>query len=229
MAKNYYVVKVGRNPGIYETWDECKKQIEGFSNEIHKGFDTLEEDQEFLNLEDEISIKNKNEDIDVRKINDEIKEEIKNLKDDEVIAFVDGPYNGKTNISGYGAIIFQSNDKENRLCKSFSKNNVLSDFLKERNATAELEAAKDAIYWAIENKKNKIKICYDYFGIEKFITKEWKAKSPYSIIYVNFIENNRDKINITFKHTPSHKGIIYNEEVDKLAKSSLENKRIQNL
>ena len=56
-----------------------------------------------------------------------------------------------------------------------------------------------------------------------------ESKKSLFIIYVNFIENNRDKINITFKHTPSHKGIIYNEEVDKLAKSSLENKRIQNL
>lgn len=41
--KKYYAVKVGKKPGIYLTWDECKMQIEGVSGEKHKGFQTLEE------------------------------------------------------------------------------------------------------------------------------------------------------------------------------------------
>lgn len=34
--KKYYAVKVGKKPGIYLTWDECKMQIEGVSGEKHK-------------------------------------------------------------------------------------------------------------------------------------------------------------------------------------------------
>ncbi|MEI6311662.1 MAG: ribonuclease H family protein [Bacteroidota bacterium] len=46
MAKKIYVVWKGRNPGIYYTWDECKKQIDGFSNPQYKSYTTLEEAQQ---------------------------------------------------------------------------------------------------------------------------------------------------------------------------------------
>lgn len=37
MAK-YYAVKVGNVPGIYETWDECQKQVKGYPGAIYKSF-----------------------------------------------------------------------------------------------------------------------------------------------------------------------------------------------
>lgn len=40
--KKYYVVWKGFKPGIYNTWDECKKQIEGFENARYKSFPTPE-------------------------------------------------------------------------------------------------------------------------------------------------------------------------------------------
>jgi len=43
MAKNScYVVWQGRVPGIYKSWDACKKQVEGFNGALYKGFPTLE-------------------------------------------------------------------------------------------------------------------------------------------------------------------------------------------
>ena len=36
--KKYYAVKVGKKPGIYLTWDECKLQIEGYRVKNIKGF-----------------------------------------------------------------------------------------------------------------------------------------------------------------------------------------------
>jgi ribonuclease HI len=39
MAKQkYYVVWQGRSNGIYETWDDCRKQIDGFAGAIYKSF-----------------------------------------------------------------------------------------------------------------------------------------------------------------------------------------------
>lgn len=29
-SKTYYLVIKGRNPGIYESWNECKPQLQGF-------------------------------------------------------------------------------------------------------------------------------------------------------------------------------------------------------
>ncbi len=43
MAKKkpkFYVVWSGREPGIYDTWDECQKQISGFSAAKYKSFDS---------------------------------------------------------------------------------------------------------------------------------------------------------------------------------------------
>ena len=43
MAKpKFYVVWKGRETGIFNTWDECNKQIFGFKNAIYKSFNTLQ-------------------------------------------------------------------------------------------------------------------------------------------------------------------------------------------
>ena len=36
--KKYYVVWKGRTPGIYNTWEDCKKEVEGFQGALYKGF-----------------------------------------------------------------------------------------------------------------------------------------------------------------------------------------------
>ncbi|MGG1313780.1 ribonuclease H [Cohnella laeviribosi] len=44
MAKSkYYVVWAGRNPGIYESWPECRKQIEKFEGAKYKSFESRAE------------------------------------------------------------------------------------------------------------------------------------------------------------------------------------------
>ena len=45
MAKKqkYYVVWEGRRIGIYNNWDECKKQIDGFTDAKYKSFESLAE------------------------------------------------------------------------------------------------------------------------------------------------------------------------------------------
>lgn len=42
----FFVVWEGREPGIYRSWDECKKQVHGFENAIYKGFPTEGEARE---------------------------------------------------------------------------------------------------------------------------------------------------------------------------------------
>lgn len=46
--KNYYAVKNGRKPGIYTTWADCQEETAGFSGAVFKGFETLEEAQEYM-------------------------------------------------------------------------------------------------------------------------------------------------------------------------------------
>lgn len=48
MAVKYYAVAVGKKPGIYTKWDECKAMVHGFPGAVYKSFKTLEEAETFL-------------------------------------------------------------------------------------------------------------------------------------------------------------------------------------
>ena len=51
MAKQkYYVVWAGKVPGIYTTWDECRRQVEGQEGAKYKSFKTMEEAQQYFDL-----------------------------------------------------------------------------------------------------------------------------------------------------------------------------------
>ncbi len=36
--KKFYVVWKGRTPGVYDNWEACKKEVEGFQGALYKGF-----------------------------------------------------------------------------------------------------------------------------------------------------------------------------------------------
>ncbi len=42
MAKKYYVVWKGRKTGIYESWDECNKQVKAFAKAQYMSYPTIE-------------------------------------------------------------------------------------------------------------------------------------------------------------------------------------------
>lgn len=44
----FFVVWNGKEPGIYHSWEGCKKQIHGYDGAIYKGFGTLEEAREAM-------------------------------------------------------------------------------------------------------------------------------------------------------------------------------------
>jgi ribonuclease HI len=43
MKKKYYVVWKGATPGIYDNWESCKHQIQGFQGAVYKSFPTRKE------------------------------------------------------------------------------------------------------------------------------------------------------------------------------------------
>ena len=46
--KRFYVVLVGRTPGIYQTWADCEKQVKKFKGAKFKGFSTIEQAQQYI-------------------------------------------------------------------------------------------------------------------------------------------------------------------------------------
>lgn len=44
--KKFYTVWEGREPGVYDNWNECKKQVDGFEGAKYKSFESLKEANE---------------------------------------------------------------------------------------------------------------------------------------------------------------------------------------
>ena len=44
--QKFFVVWRGRKPGVYDSWDDCKQQVEGFGEAAYKAYATLEDAEE---------------------------------------------------------------------------------------------------------------------------------------------------------------------------------------
>ncbi|MBK1468373.1 ribonuclease H1 domain-containing protein [Parvimonas parva] len=202
MAKKYYAVKVGKSTGIFGTWDECKKQVVGFSGAIYKSFQSLDKAKEYL---DDKNIALKSEEF-----------EFEITSDDEIIAYVDGSYKKDTLEYGYGVVLILKDD----IVELYGKGQN-PEVAKSRNVTGELFGSVRAISEAIKLGKKKIIIFYDYQGISSWANGEWKCNLPLTMGYRDKIREFRKEIEILFVKVKAHSNDKYNDLADHLAKKSL--------
>ena len=47
--RKFYAVAVGRETGIFSTWDQCKEQVNGYPGSKYKGFLFRQEAEAYLN------------------------------------------------------------------------------------------------------------------------------------------------------------------------------------
>lgn len=113
----YYVVHKGKIPGIYKTWNDCKKQVDKFDGAIFKKFTNKTDAETFLK---EGFGENKKPRSVVRKENDDKKNNTKILDEtiedetDKIFIYTDGScIKFKNNISkgGFGIYIPEKNVK----------------------------------------------------------------------------------------------------------------------
>ena len=194
----YYGVKNGRKPGVYLSWEDCKKQIDGFSGAIYKKFKTKKEAQDFIAGENLI----------LKYIKDD-----ENIQKDEVIAYVDGSYNSKTKACGFGVVLLMEKEK----IEYFDSVKV-TGLDQYRNVTGEIFGTVYAMETAIKMGYKKIYIHYDYMGIREWALGNWKANNPLTQKYQREFKALKEKIDVEFIKVPSHEGIKYNELADRLAK-----------
>lgn len=208
--KKYYAVKRGKTEGIFESWPDCQKQIDGVSGAIYKSFATLDEARAFLSEKDSTPV----EVADAVIHEDEV-EEIDPIF--HLIAYVDGSYAEDIGKYAFGCVIITPGGEE--IYESGSNNDPASILL--RNVAGEMLGAMYAIKWAITNGYKSIDLYYDYQGIEKWATHEWKAKNPLTSKYVKFMDDSAQNLKINFFKVAAHTGVKYNEKVDRLAREAL--------
>lgn len=189
--EKYYAVKQGKKIGIYKSWEECRKQVNGYSGAVYKSFKNKEEAMNFIKGEE--------------------REE-----SSENYAYVDGSFLLEKFEFSFGAVIFHDG-------KMFEFSEKFSDpeLVTMRNVAGEIKGAEFVMKYCIENNIKDIDIYYDYMGIEKWCTGEWKANKPGTIDYKNFYNSIKDRLKVKFIKVKGHSGDKYNDLADKLAKGAL--------
>lgn len=201
MSKYFYAVKEGRQKGIYNTWQECEAQVKGYPAAIFKKFSSYEDALKFINGHKE----------EVREV------DISNLEENEMVAYVDGSFDKASGYYSYGVILF-TKDGRCHISKKEKDENMNSM----RNVAGEIRGAMVSMEKALEEKKDTLYLYYDYMGIEKWATGEWKANKYGTKMYKNYYDSIKDSLRVVFKKVVAHSGNKYNEEADKLAKKALD-------
>lgn len=185
--KSFYAVKQGRTIGIFNSWAECQTSIAGYSNAEFRGFATKEEAEHYLNGSEELSFVPKTE---------ENEEMVKT----RLIAYVDGSYEDSLKRYSFGCVfLLPSGD----IIKE-SGNGDNPESVAIRNVAGEMLGAMYAVKWAIANGYSEIEIRYDYAGIEKWASGEWKAKNALSMKYADAMKEWQSKIHILFSKVTAH-------------------------
>ena len=208
----YYAVAVGRKTGIYNNWNDCLAQVDKYSGAVYKKFKSKEDANNFI-----INYK----------ITNKPKKEKYNYTDNSIFIFVDGSFNDKTKMAGYGYVIVYNDEI------IFKKAGKTKEFNDMKNVAGELKSVISCLDY-VKNKMNiipynKIKyinIVYDYAGISNFVNGSYNTKKYGSEIYKTtflkyqtFFESK--KIKIKFIKVKGHSGDKYNNLADSLAKKEI--------
>lgn len=192
----FYAVRTGRVPGVYASWAEAKKQVMGFPNAEFKSFENEKEASQYVDSEG----------LDTTSTEENL----------TVYAFVDGSFNPTTKVYGYGG--FLVNNGRKYILQGSGNDPDMSSM---RNISGEILGAKASIEKAIELELTELTIFYDYMGIEKWATGEWKRNKEGTKAYYEYVQSVKDIISIHFVKVAGHTGVEGNEEADRLAKESV--------
>lgn len=207
--KKYYAVAHGRKTGIFESWDDCQKQVTGFSGAVFKGFPSLQDAQSFLE-NNEVSAET----------NAATRKRIEKPSSGDTgtcMAFTDGSFNSGTGVYGFGGFLIDQN-REKHILQGCGDDLSMAEM---RNVAGEILGAFSAAKMAKDLGMDHLIIYHDYLGVAAWATGSWKANKPGTVWYRNKMRKIMEEVSIEFCHVKGHSGIEGNEEADSLAKEAV--------
>lgn len=203
MQQKYYAVRVGRTPGIYLNWEDCRKQVEGFQGASYKSFSNAGDAADFLHYVTDTAVNSDEQGIPV-------------TDERTVVAYVDGSYNAKTKQFSYGMVLFHNGEE-----KHFSQRVEDTALAEMRNVAGEIKGAEAAMRYAVEHQADTLVIYHDYEGIASWCLGKWKTNKAGTIAYKEFYDKIKDSVKITFVKVKGHSNNTYNDMADNLAKQAI--------
>ncbi len=246
-AKKYYAVKKGKVIGIFRTWEECRASVEGYPGAAYKGFATLEEAEGYLGPapvrravmgsvvsepgagREEISGPEETDDrsgkrsLDSGETGPSRGEQGIVREGDEIpapgtlLAYVDGSYDDSLKKYAFGCVFILP---DGRIYTEYG-NGDNAQSLQHRNVTGEMLGAMYAVKTAMRNGFAAVELCYDYEGIEKWVTGAWRSKTELTQKYAAAMREWKKSIRISFRKVAAHTNVYYNELADSMAKTGL--------
>lgn len=202
MAGKFYAVRKGKVPGIYMSWDACKRMVDGYPGAVYKSFKNRSEAEAFVMGGSSITPKPENS--------------AKEISPAADYAFVDGSFNIATKVYGYGGFLVANGERH-----VLQGSGQEADMASMRNVAGEILGSMAAMRKALELDLREITIYYDYLGIEMWATGGWKRNKSGTIAYYEYVQSIRDRLLIHFVKVKGHSGVEGNEEADRLAKEAV--------
>lgn len=214
----YYAVRKGYKPGIYETWDEAKLQVHGYSGAQYKSFASKEDAINYLNEDNDI---NKSNDVKVVSDSQQINQTIIDDKVYKTLVYTDGSC--KDNKGGIGIVIITNGLEHSFFTKliGYCTNNIAELYaiyqalllIRQYNLTEPIETVQlytDSDYC--------VKIFNEY--IYNWLRNDWKNSSGETVANIEIIQSiyaMLKTMNVKISWVKGHSGNKYNDMADALA------------
>lgn len=219
-VKKFYAVKKGKITGVLKSWEACKASVDGYPGAQYKGFATLEEAGEYLG--DDFVLQPDGESAGSLNGTDgasgtDTSDSAEGLPEDELVAYVDGSYEDTLKKYAFGCVFLLP---DGRIYTEYG-NGDNEQSLQHRNVTGEMLGAMYAVRFAMLNGFRCVELRYDYQGIEKWVTGEWRSRTELTRKYAEAMREWGKSISLRFTKVTAHSNVKYNELADQMAKTGL--------
>ncbi len=212
-AKKYYAVKKGRKTGVFGTWAECRAAVEGYPGAEYRGFALREEADAYLGCGNTLIARSGTK----AQMNAKAGADLDIPEEGCLLAYVDGSYDHSLKKYAFGCVFLLP---DGRIYTEYG-NGDNEQSLQHRNVTGEMLGAMFAVKAAMINDFKCLEIRYDYQGIEKWVTGEWRSKTELTQKYACAMREWGRSIDIRFTKVAAHSNVYYNELADRTAKTGL--------